>query len=192
MGTRLEDKLAALDADCRLALLTDRTAATEATQNLLIERFLLVGEIVYSGAPLATKYEQYFVSAARWCGYRFLQESSAQLQEQLVKIAADSKSAADHEFAMNNACHCVDMLMALVFADACLQAHIIVLTAHDEDTEQVERAQSDLQDIGENYQREMRSPAGLKVLQLLKADCNYIQNRKSAVPAGTAIPWFLV
>ena len=191
METQTGDvRLLEIETDLYEALLWDRPALKESTQALLVEQFLRAGHLVLHGGELPRRFAARVVDAARYFGHKVLAEVGEDHRQLLATIAKDSNSAVDHEYAMNCACSCVDTLMALWGSDMCLEAHINA-ASEDDDTEQLERARKDLHDIGENYRREMATPAGMKVLQLLKADCNYIQNRKAMLPAGSNVPWFL-
>lgn len=191
MMEAMQDELAGIEKELTAELLWDRDARGDNTQNLLIEQFLQAGKIVLYGGELPTKFSNEVCDAARYFGYKVLSEVGDEQRKLLATISQDAKSPADHEFAMNNACHCVDMLMSLVYADACLAAHIKAAEMVEDDTEMLERARKDTQDIGENYRREMATPEGMKMLKLLRDDCNYIQNFKAMLPAVVEVPWFL-
>lgn len=181
-------ELAEIEKELKNDLRWDRNARSEATQNMLIEQFLQAGKIVLHGGALPCKFTEHVCDAARYFGYRVLGDVGDEQRKLLAQISSDSTSPVDREYAMNCACGCVDMLMAIWYADVCLEAHIRAAEVVEDDTEQLERARKDLQDIGENYRREMATPAGIKVLQLLKADCNYIQNRRAMLPSDVEVP----
>lgn len=189
----MREKLAEIEKELREALLWDRYARSESTQNLMVEHFLQNGNIILHGGEPSTKAPQLYdvCDAARHFGNKVLGEVGDNLRKLLKSIAVDSHSSRDHEYAMNNACHCVDMLMSLWFAEKVLEVNIAAAEIVEDDTEQLERTRKDLQDIGENYRREMATPAGLRVLEGLRLDCNYIQNRRAMLPSDVEVPWFL-